>query len=251
MKVDVFTSTGSKKGQVELPETLFAAPINQDLMHQAVVRQQSNRRTNIAYVKSRGEVVGTTKKAYQQKHTGRARRGALRSPLVRGGGKAFGPKNDRNFIKDMPKSMWRAALRSSLSLQAKQGAIIALDSYPETVKTKDFVNMLKKMPVEMGRRLLIVLPATHDALYYSSRNIPRLKTVTVQYLNPLDVLQSRNVIFVGDSIEKADAMFGKNRVREIKEIDEVKEIKETKPKTEKKAKTTKKAPAKKSSSKSK
>jgi large subunit ribosomal protein L4 len=208
MTIDIFTSTGAKKGQRELSPTLFGGPVNRDLIHQAVVRQESNARTNIAHVKTRGEVVGTTKKAYQQKHTGRARRGALRSPLVRGGGKTFGPRNDRNFIKEMPKAMWRAALRSTLALQARQGGIFGLEEYPETVKTKTIVQILSKMPVEIGRRILFVLPAKHDALYYSSRNIPRTKTILVNYLNPRDVVQSKCVIFVGDSLDKAEQLFG-------------------------------------------
>src|SRR5579864_8288248 len=109
MKVDVYTSTGTKSGSVDLPEQLFGVPVNRGLMHLALMRQQSNRRHPIAHVKNRGEVFGSTKKMYQQKGTGRARRGASRSPLLRGGGKTFGPRNDANFQKDMPKKMRRAA----------------------------------------------------------------------------------------------------------------------------------------------
>ena len=208
MNIDVYSATGAKKGTLALPEVLFNARVNTDLMHQALVRQQSNRRNPIAHVKTRGEVRGTTKKAYDQKHTGRARRGSLRSPLVRGGGKAFGPRNTRNFVKDMPKAMRRAALLSCLTLQAKKGSILGLESYPETIKTKAMFGLLQKLPIEIGRRILFVLPNKHNAFILSSRNIPRIKTLQVQYLNPEDVLGARSIIFVGDSVEKAVELFG-------------------------------------------
>lgn len=211
MNIDVYSAAGAKKGTLELPEALFGARINPDLMHQALVRQQSNRRNPIAHVKTRGEVKGTTKKAYAQKHTGRARRGSVRSPLLRGGGKAFGPRNTRNFVKDMPKSMRRAALLSCLTLQAKKGSILGLEGYPETIKTKDMHGLLKKLPIEIGRRILFVLPQKHDAFVLSSRNIPRIKTLQVQYLNPEDVLGARSIVFVGDSVAKAVELFGKEK----------------------------------------
>src|SRR3990167_1904920 len=110
MKIDVYSATGAKKGSLDLPATLFEAAINQGLMHQAVVMQQSNRRRPIAHAKNRGEVIGSTKKMFAQKGTGRARRGPLRSPLLRGGGKAFGPRSNRNYHKDMPKTMRRGAV---------------------------------------------------------------------------------------------------------------------------------------------
>lgn len=207
MKIDVYSSTGAKTGTRELPVALFGARINAGLMHQAVVLQQSNRRSAIAHAKSRAEVRGSTKKVYQQKGTGRARRGPIRSPVLRGGGKAFGPKRDRNFTKLMPKAMRHVALVSCLSQQAKNGAILGLENYPETVKTKTFHGLLRKLPVEIGRRLLIVVPAKHEALALSSRNVPRVKVITAAYLNPEDVLTARSIVFVGDAIDRAAAVF--------------------------------------------
>ncbi len=207
MKIDLYSAAGTKKGTLDLPEELFAARINMDLMHQAVLLQQSNRRAPIAHAKKRSEVRGSTKKAYDQKHTGRARRGSLRSPLLRGGGKAFGPKKDRNFTKDMPKAMRHAALRSSLSLRAREGALLGLENYPDTIKTKAFHDLLKKLPVQVGRRLLFVIPEKHEALWMSSRNIPRVKILRAAYLNPEDVLLAKSIIFVGDAIERAEKVF--------------------------------------------
>ena len=207
MKIDVYSATGTKKGTRDLPEALFGVRVNTDLMHQAVVMQQSNRRAPIAHAKKRSEVQGSTKKAYDQKHTGRARRGQIRSPLLRGGGKAFVPKKDANFTKEMPRAMRHAALRSSLSVQAKNGVMLGLEDYPETIKTKAFHDLLKKLPVQIGRRLLFVVPEKHDALWMSSKNIPRVKVIRAAYLNPEDVLLAKSIIFVGDSIERAAKIF--------------------------------------------
>lgn len=209
MKIDLYSSTGTKKGTLDLPEALFGARVNMDLMHQAVLLQQSNRRAAIAHVKTRGEVRGSTRKAFAQKGTGRARRGPVRSPLLRGGGKAFGPRSNANFIKEMPKAMRHAALRSTLTVQAKKGALLGLENYPETIKTKTFHGLLQKLPVSIGRRILFVVPQKHDALMMSSRNVPRVKVITAAYLNPEDVLLSKSIVFVGDAVERAAKIFSK------------------------------------------
>ncbi|MFH0851798.1 MAG: 50S ribosomal protein L4 [Candidatus Peregrinibacteria bacterium] len=203
MTIDIFTATGTKKGVAELPASLFEAPIRMGLLHQAVMLQQSNRRSSIAHTKARGEIRGSTRKLFPQKGTGRARRGAIRSNILKGGNKAFGPKSNANFVKNMPHEMRRAALLGSLSLQAKNGAILGLESYPATVKTKEAFLLLKKLPVEIGRRILIVLPEKHPGLTLSTRNIPRVSTVLAQYLNPEDVLNARHIVFLVEAIRMA------------------------------------------------
>lgn len=222
MNTSLFTHTGEKKGTVDLPATLFSAPINWGLMHQAVLMQQGNRRNAVAHVKTRGEVAGSTKKLFQQKHTGQARRGSIRSPLLRGGGKTFGPRNDANFTRSMPRKMRHAALRSCLSLQAEKQAVIVVESYPDEIKTKTMTALLKKLPVEMGRRILLVAPAKHEGLRLSSRNIAGVKMVYAAYLNAEDILNSRHVIFLKDAIAKAEEIFGKQDVR--KEEKKAKEV---------------------------
>lgn len=252
MTIDVYSAAGSKKGTLNLPESLFQAPINETLIHQAVIMQQSNRRMPIAHAKNRGEVQGSTRKLYTQKHTGRARRGSIRSPLLRGGGKAFGPRSDQNYEKDMPKAMRRAALLSCLSLKAKQGAILGLEDYPGTIKTKEMAGLLNKLPVELGRRILFVVPDTHKSLALSARNIPGVKTLLVSYLNPEDLILARNVIFLNGAVEKAEALWGSKAARGSKTSAASTEKTQTTQKTQKKAvakktttkkttKTTKKA----------
>ncbi len=221
MKIDVYTATGTKKGSLELPASMFEAPINKGLMHLALIRQQSNRRNTVAHVKHRGEIVGATKKLFQQKGTGNARRGPIRSPLMKGGGKAFGPRNEANFTKDMPKKMRRAALFSCLSLRAKEGAIIGLENYPDDVKTKTFMVLLKKLPIELGRRIVVVLPAHHRGVELSARNVPRVKTILAPYLNPEDVLGSQRIIFVADAVKVAEDTFIKKDDRMEKKEEKI------------------------------
>ncbi len=255
MTIDIYASNGQKTGTLALPDDLFEAKVNMGLIHQAVVMQQSNRRDSIAHAKSRGEVAGSTRKLYAQKHTGRARRGSIRSPLLRGGGKAFGPRKERNFRKDMPRSMRHAALRACLSLQAKHGGIVGLEEYPNTIKTKDLVGLIKKLPCEYGRRLLFIMPERHQGLELSARNIPSVKTLAVSYLNAEDIVGSKSIVFVGDSLKKAEELFGrknqkmqKNQRNQKSETTmEEKEKAEVKTKKPAKAKSTNKTRPKKSS----
>jgi len=208
LTIDVYTSTGTKKGTASLPAGLFGTSINEGLMHQALIRQQSNCRASIAHVKSRGEVQGSTAKLYRQKGTGRARRGSVRSPILRGGGKAFGPRNVSNFIKDMPRKMRRAALRSCLSLQAQKKGIIGLENCTGITKTKQARELLGKLPVEVGRRILVVTPEKNEAINLSMCNIPNVTVVIAAYLNPRDILVSKHIVFLVDTIKKVEEVFG-------------------------------------------
>lgn len=222
MTIDVYTATGSKKGTATLPKALFEAPINEGLMHQALVRQQSNRRVGIAHAKSRGEIQGSTRKLFAQKGTGRARRGSVRSPLLRGGNKAFGPRSDANYFKDMPRIMRRRALSSCLSQQAKNGSILGLENYPDTIKTQDLEKLLKKLPVDLGRRILFVTAGRHNALTLSARNLQGVKTVQAAYLNPEDVLVARHIIFFVDALQRAEEVFGEKK-QKIQKSEKAKE----------------------------
>lgn len=212
MNIDVYSATGQKKEQLTLPESLFGQDVNFGLMHQAVVRQQSGRRQSPAHVLTRSEVSGSTKKLFEQKHTGRARRGDIRSPSLRGGSKAFGPRNVKNYEKDMPKKMRHAALRSCLSLQAEKGIVTALEGYGDTVKTKSLVTLLGKMSIKNIRNVLIVSKGVYTPLVLSARNVQGVTVVPASYLNPEAVLHARHLIFLKDAIDEADRIFGKKHV---------------------------------------
>jgi ribosomal protein L4 len=151
--------------------------------------------------------------------------------------------------------MRRAALLSCLSWQAKNGGVVALESYPDEVKTKKFAALVAKLPKHEGRKVLVVLPAHHRGVEMSARNIPNVKTLLAGYLNPEDVLGSKLVVFMVDAIKVAEQVFGARKARKVSEEAVVEKAEATekpakkaaKPKAAKKP-ATKKAPAKKSSS---
>lgn len=204
MKIDLYNQEGEKKGQIEAPSEYFEKPFNKDLIHQALVMQQANSRRPIAHTKTKAEVRGGGKKPYAQKGTGRARQGSIRNPHFIGGGVAFGPRNTRNFSKNMPLRQRRAALASALSEKARGKQIIALDKYEANeAKTKLFSQMLKKMPV--GRKTLIVLPEKNEFIARSTRNLKNAKTILVNYLNIEDLIKYETVLFFEKALTKLRA----------------------------------------------
>lgn len=204
MKIDLYNQKGEKLGQIEGPKEYFEKPLNKDLVHQALVMQQANRRRAIAHTKTKGEVRGGGKKPYAQKGTGHARQGSIRNPHYIGGGVAFGPRNTRNFSKQMPHSQRRAALYSALSEKARSKQIIALDKYEAAEpKTKLFNEMLKKLPI--GRKVLVVLPEKNEMITRSALNLPNAKILLVNYLNIEDLIKYETVLFFEKALKKVGA----------------------------------------------
>ena len=206
MKIDLYTQTGEKSGTLELPKEIFEVALNPDLIHQALVRQLANGRVAIAHTKTRAFVRGGGRKPYRQKGTGNARQGSIRSPQWRKGAIIFGPNKDRNFAKDMPKKQRRKALFSALSEKARNNEIIGLESYKvEKPKTKDFVSMLKKLPIE--KDVLVVIPGKDLAIQRASKNIPFVRTIIASYLNIQDLQRHQKVLLLKDSVEKIKEAF--------------------------------------------
>jgi large subunit ribosomal protein L4 len=206
MKVDLYKQSGEKSGTLELPKEIFEIPFNEELIHQALVRQLANKRVAIAHTKTRGEVRGGGRKPFRQKGTGNARQGTIRSPLLRGGGIIFGPRNNRNFAKDMPKKQRRKALFSALSEKARNNEIIGLEAYEaKEPKAKDFAAMLKKLPVE--RNALVVIPEKNEIIQKSSSNLANAKTILAGYLNIHDLQKYKKIIFLKDSVAKLQEIF--------------------------------------------
>lgn len=192
MKVSVLNVDGREIGTVELPASIFEAKINRDLMHQALVRQLANSRRGTHKAKSRSEVSRTTAKWYRQKGTGRARHGSKRAPIFVGGGVAHGPK-PRSYVKDMPRKMRRAALRSALSVKAGGGDIVVIDKLElAQPKTKEMNQMLE---VLTGNTSTLVLMADRDEnVELSARNLPEVKTLRASYLNVRDLLGHNKIV---------------------------------------------------------
>jgi large subunit ribosomal protein L4 len=189
MEVDVFNMQGEKVRTVELPATIFEAPINVDLMHQAYVRQLANARLGTHDTKTRGEVAGGGRKPWKQKGTGRARQGSTRAAQWKGGGKVHTP-HPRKYTQDMPRQMRRAALRSALSAKAAEAGIVLVDELvlPEP-KTRLMAQALNTLVG--GSSALILIPEKTESLELvvrSTNNIPDAKTLMAGYLNIRDLL---------------------------------------------------------------
>ncbi|HMR01149.1 MAG TPA: 50S ribosomal protein L4 [Candidatus Gracilibacteria bacterium] len=205
-KVALYNQKGDKKGDVTVSDAIFAAKFNEDLIHQALVRQLANARLGmIAHTKTRAEVRGGGRKPFRQKGTGRARQGSTRSPQQIGGGVAHGPRNNRNFKKDMPKKQRRLALFSALSAKLGENKIIALDKYEGEVKTKPFAEMLKKLPIE--KEVLVVVAEKNELIQKSSSNIPFAKSLLVNYLNIADLQKYDTVLFEEAALKKIEEVF--------------------------------------------
>ena len=201
-KVPLRNLEGTDLGSVDVSEEVFAAPINESLVHQAVVRLLANRRTGSHKTKTRGEVSGGGAKPWRQKGTGRARQGSRVSPLWRGGGTTFGPV-PRTYRQDMPKKMQRSALRSGLSSRLAEGAIIALDEFamPEP-RTREMASAIDKLG--LTGQVLVVDTSFEDNAYLSARNIQNLEMRDADSLNLLDVLKPERLVFTRVAIEAVD-----------------------------------------------
>jgi large subunit ribosomal protein L4 len=189
MEVDVVNMQGEKVRTVELPASIFEAPINIDLMHQAYVRQMANARLGTHETKTRSEVSGGGKKPWRQKGTGRARQGSTRSPIWRGGGGAHTP-HPHSYDLAMPRQMRRAALRSALTVKAAESSIVVVEAMVlDEPKTRLMVACLQKLVGDASA--LILVPAKTEeyvSVIRSTNNIPDAKILMAGYLNIRDLL---------------------------------------------------------------
>jgi large subunit ribosomal protein L4 len=193
MQADVKNLKGETIRTVELPPEIFEAPINKDLMHQALVRQLANARLGTHSTKGRGEVSGGGKKPWKQKGTGRARQGSTRAPQWKGGGKVHTPK-PRSYRQAMPRQMRRAALRSALSVKAGDGQIVVVEDLNlDVVKTTAIAQTLVTLVGE-GQTALVLLPAKNEPVERSLRNLAHAKYLRANYLNIRDLLSYDRVL---------------------------------------------------------
>ncbi|HLC33825.1 MAG TPA: 50S ribosomal protein L4 [Anaerolineales bacterium] len=192
MEVDVVNMQGKKVKRVTLPAAIFEAPVRQDLMHQALVRQLANARLGTVKTKGRGEVSGGGRKPWRQKGTGRARQGSTRAPQWRGGGKVHTPV-PRDYSVSMPVKMRRAALRSALSAKAAEAMLVVVDELTlETPSTSAMAVALKAMTG--GENALVLLPQGDEVVERSVRNLAHAKTLRANYLNIRDLFAFQKVV---------------------------------------------------------
>ena len=211
MNADVYNLKNEKVGTMELPENVFGVRWNPVLVKQVLEAQQANSRDPWAHAKDRSEVRGGGKKPWRQKGTGRARHGSIRSPLWVGGGKAHGPRKERDYSQGVNKKMKRSALFSALSRKAKDGEVkifesLAVDAPKTKVLASVLAALLNMKKTAKRYDVLLVDSAANKNLFRASLNLQKTKTIDAASLNVLDVLNHKN-LFLG---KEAVAMIAKH-----------------------------------------
>lgn len=199
--IPIFTPAGERAGEFELAAEVFGVEPNTSLMHQAVVTTLANLRQGTADTKTRGEVHHTTKKAWRQKGTGRARQGMRSAPHWKGGGVVFGP-HPRDYSLSFPKKMRRKALLSALSVKAAADKIIVVEDFNiADAKTKQAIALLTALAL-LDSKLLVVFDQPTEEAVLAFRNLPNVYLTTVEMLGTYDVLTAENLLFTRSSIER-------------------------------------------------
>jgi len=197
--VDVVDLKKQKVGTVELPREVFGCKPHPSLVHEAVIMQQACERQGTASTLRRGEVSGSGKKPWKQKHTGRARAGSSRSPLWRKGGTVFGPQ-PRDYALKLPRSLKRRALAEALSAKLTGGEIMVVESITvDKPKTKTMVEVLRNLGLD-GKSVLIVIPGKDHNILLASRNIPRVDVERVTNLNSYQILTHDRILMTRDAV---------------------------------------------------
>jgi len=199
---------------IELNEAVFGMPPNQAVVHQALVRQLANARLGTASTKTRAQVAGGGRKPFRQKGTGRARRGSSRSPLMKGGGAAFGP-HPRSYRQAMPKKMRRLAIRCVLSSKVAEGEMIVVDELTlSEPRTKEMARILANLGVDSSA--LIVTAEPDPNVYKSARNLERTKTLPANLLNVVDLLSHRILMITVAAVRMVEEMWMPKQRKPIK-----------------------------------
>ncbi len=196
--VEVKNTNGEKVSEVDLTDEIFNVTVKKSVLHDVVKMQLAGRRKGTASVKSRSDVKGSTAKQFRQKGTGRARRGDIKTPLLRGGGVAFGPDPRSHAIK-MPKKVRRLALKMALSSKLQNQSVIVVDRFGlDQIKTKTVATALAQLG---AKKPLIVTSEKDETLELSSRNIPGVKVLRVEGLNVYDILNHDALVLLEPSIK--------------------------------------------------
>jgi large subunit ribosomal protein L4 len=206
VQVPVYSLNGEVVDQIELSQDIFALPFNEAVVHQAMTRQLASRRQGTASTKTRGEVIGSTRKLYAQKHTGRARRGDIKSPLLKGGGVVFGPK-PRTYRQSMPKKMRKLALRCLLSAKVREGNIKLVQELDfKGPRTKDMIDVLSSLGIDSST--LILTAQSTPNVVKSVANLPEVKVLPSALINVLDLLSYEVLVATVPAIHNIEQIWG-------------------------------------------
>lgn len=210
LTVSVYDTNGKEIETIFLPEEMFKAKVNKILMAQAVRVYLANQRQGSASTKTRGEVTGSTRKIYRQKGTGRARHGGIRAPIFVHGGIAHGPKPQDHSLA-MPKKMKKAALFSALTTKLVEQSVKIVSGL-ETLepKTKIMANVLNHFGLaDKKAKILLVTPENIETVTRAGRNLTGVTITSANRLNTYEVLNAKSLIFMKNSIQKMQEVFGK------------------------------------------
>ena len=198
----IYNIEGKEEKTIELPKEIFSVSANPNLLAQAVRVYLVNQRQGNVKVKTRSEVIGSTRKIYRQKGTGKARHGAIKAPIFVGGGIAHGPKQ-KDYNLKFNKKEKKLALFAALSIKLKEKKIFGLDEKVLIMKpkTKAFVNFLKELKLLGKSNLVIMKKMEKNNLVLAIRNISGISFVDVNSLNPYLILKSNNLIFIENALE--------------------------------------------------
>ncbi len=200
IKVNVYNLEGAATGSMELPESIFGVALNPELVHEAVRVLRSESRQVVAHTKTRGEVRGGGKKPWKQKGTGRARHGSIRSPIWKGGGVVFGPRNTRNFVLAMNRKARIKALYMTLSDKAANEQLLLIDGMPKDLKTSAAHTLLSKLPLKGNKKILLALGVAQKDARRSLRNIASTETMGAAHLNVYDILRFPNLVMTTEGL---------------------------------------------------
>lgn len=202
--VAVVNMNGEQVGTVDLNDAVFGIETNEHAMHMAVVQYLANQRQGTQSAKTRAEVRGGGRKPWKQKGTGRARQGSIRSPQWTGGGVVFAPK-PRDYSFKLNKKFKRLALQSALSTKVAEGKVIILDdlTLPE-VRTKEMIKVIAN--INCGKAL-IVMDGSNTNVMLSTRNIPNVKTASVNTINVYDLLKYNTLVVTKEAVAKIEEVY--------------------------------------------
>jgi large subunit ribosomal protein L4 len=198
LKMQVLSQSGKKISELNIPKEIFAYPVKEHLLYEAVINYRANQRRGTASTKTRAEVRGGGRKPWRQKGTGRARAGSIRSPLWKKGGVTFGPK-PRDYSYSLPKKAKRNALKSALSMKFAEKQILVLKALDfEEPKTKVGAKLLEGLKLDSA---LIVDYHQNKNLFLSLRNIPKVKATDFNHVSVYDVLNYKWLVFSQKAFE--------------------------------------------------
>ena len=205
MKLAVLNSDGKELRKLDVDDSVFGIEPNGPVLHQAFVTQRNNQRRGTARTKTRGEVVGSTRKIRRQKGTGAARAGSENSPTRVGGGTAFGPR-PRDYSQALPKKMRRLAIRSALSGKAADGQLVVIDQLAfDAPKTKEIMRILRNVGID--RSALIVTGEPDRMVLVSTRNLEKTKVLPARYLNVADMMNHKGLLMTEEAIRVAESLW--------------------------------------------